>query len=1135
VSRAKQHSFKLLTDFTMGGKMKIFIILVLLLFGIFIFVGGAIAVNKSSHTHKASVVVPLDGAQPPPEKYIEPTPLMYESLQPNCEDIHPDSGVVVIQHDQWGSTYYDNQQNGSMGRMIAVSPAGHKHMICHETRGPYGTSYPRYVTYNCKDPLGNWLNPNFGINIDGGTNINAGYPNIGVLHDGRAGVIYHRSFPPAPAYHWATTMALGDTSGICTGSFTDKYDVPDWLGSAENGMWPQMGIVYGSSDTDYIHIVMTESTPWGDNFRLGYVRCHLIHGDTLLCATPTGQSGTVSPIKVVPNAPGCGTSCPIAYFGECEAPGVPPDEYPNTISLVVVTSPVSQKVAIVFTNKRESGPSPFNNDVFYFESTNNGQEWFPQYGGTWPPTQANGMLHNITNYATDFLERAYIDVAACYDYNDHLHIVWNSCYYDSTGESWNFNANLMHWTDTDSLGIDHASLVAPGYWDDGSVDPGAFCRTVCKMSISALDPIYHPGGSPDSVYLFCIWTQFDYGDVSLGGYSNGDIYGSVSGDGGATWVPPYNLTNTKTPDCTAGNCLSEHWSSLAQNMYDGDLHIEYVCDREAGECLRASGWTDNPMMYLHIAQLPIDHHCGISNPSLDPPSFDTPPIKIPPNGSKTITLQLKSLYNAGGYYQVTSSNPCKVSIDINPTGFLNPNDSVIVEGTIHCTGEELISANITVIGCKSTIDADTFKFPLYAVCSNDYYECRSDPKTILGIDNGVCSLWTTSNTLQILWDKRIVADDMEGKKIISAASPFAATIFGTDTVVGIEESDKSYTGARDTINMWVHLINAAPNCYIKRGIVEKTYLWFPRPYPQNPVWYWLDLRQQIITFVDRPPHTCEDFYKEQVIKQVWVKFSRPPNWWPSPGVYSGHNDIYFGYWADIDAPSDTGCIACNTAGWDDTRKMIWHHGRGIAGGHPEYSDHYVALALTDPTGVVIDPIGVQDVKNNVYIYPHSGWVIDSLYQLTATPGVNIHDPDSVADRTVVLTAGKIDAGGATDTLYVGKFIIIEATIKGGSGTGLSDLQTYIDNTRSTIIPLLNSTGVLPKCGDVNCDGNINSADVGYLLNYLFVGGPPPCKPFRVNPSRADVSGDGKVNTADIVYLINYLFVSGSPAPNCPGM
>jgi hypothetical protein len=60
-------------------------------------------------------------------------------------------------------------------------------------------------------------------------------------------------------------------------------------------------------------------------------------------------------------------------------------------------------------------------------------------------------------------------------------------------------------------------------------------------------------------------------------------------------------------------------------------------------------------------------------------------------------------------------------------------------------------------------------------------------------------------------------------------------------------------------------------------------------------------------------------------------------------------------------------------------------------------------------------------------------------------------------------------------------------------------------------------------GDVNTDGQINSADVVYLINYLFIGGPPP------TPLVAgDVNCDGKINVVDVVYLINYLFIGGPP-------
>lgn len=64
------------------------------------------------------------------------------------------------------------------------------------------------------------------------------------------------------------------------------------------------------------------------------------------------------------------------------------------------------------------------------------------------------------------------------------------------------------------------------------------------------------------------------------------------------------------------------------------------------------------------------------------------------------------------------------------------------------------------------------------------------------------------------------------------------------------------------------------------------------------------------------------------------------------------------------------------------------------------------------------------------------------------------------------------------------------------------------------------------CGDANADGLINSADVAYLINYLFVGGPVP-KPFQAGEANCD----GFINSADVAYLINYLFVGG-PLPIC---
>ena len=69
-------------------------------------------------------------------------------------------------------------------------------------------------------------------------------------------------------------------------------------------------------------------------------------------------------------------------------------------------------------------------------------------------------------------------------------------------------------------------------------------------------------------------------------------------------------------------------------------------------------------------------------------------------------------------------------------------------------------------------------------------------------------------------------------------------------------------------------------------------------------------------------------------------------------------------------------------------------------------------------------------------------------------------------------------------------------------------------------------------GNVDGDSNdaVNVADVNYLVNFIFFGGPePPCT------MEANVDGDTEesVNIADLIYLVDYIFFSGDPPPPCP--
>lgn len=71
-----------------------------------------------------------------------------------------------------------------------------------------------------------------------------------------------------------------------------------------------------------------------------------------------------------------------------------------------------------------------------------------------------------------------------------------------------------------------------------------------------------------------------------------------------------------------------------------------------------------------------------------------------------------------------------------------------------------------------------------------------------------------------------------------------------------------------------------------------------------------------------------------------------------------------------------------------------------------------------------------------------------------------------------------------------------------------------------------STFYIIPLGDVTCDGEVNLADVVYLINYVLKSGIEPCI-----LEAGNVNCDWVVGMADIVFLINYVLKNGS-RPEC---
>jgi hypothetical protein len=114
-----------------------------------------------------------------------------------------------------------------------------------------------------------------------------------------------------------------------------------------------------------------------------------------------------------------------------------------------------------------------------------------------------------------------------------------------------------------------------------------------------------------------------------------------------------------------------------------------------------------------------------------------------------------------------------------------------------------------------------------------------------------------------------------------------------------------------------------------------------------------------------------------------------------------------------------------------------------------------------------------------------------------------------------------------------KMICDDLDETGGKGSSPSYKLMVTAGGQSSPIGIGNSThyklmagyvgATFVQRGDANADAVISSADVVYLINYLFIGGPEPM-PLEAG----DANCDGVVSSADVVYLINYLFIGGPP-------
>lgn len=176
----------------------------------------------------------------------------------------------------------------------------------------------------------------------------------------------------------------------------------------------------------------------------------------------------------------------------------------------------------------------------------------------------------------------------------------------------------------------------------------------------------------------------------------------------------------------------------------------------------------------------------------------------------------------------------------------------------------------------------------------------------------------------------------------------------------------------------------------------------------------------------------------------------------------------------------------------------------------------VDMVVTDPMG---DSIGIDAATDTVFNTVQSGSTYDTTtnaggssesddvitvpHPLVGNYRVRIFREDGVSDSATFTTAIRIDGN---QMLFP----------EGYQDVAVSALGTTIPDT-----VIWTAAQTLP--GDANADGSFTSADLIYLVNYIFKSGPGP-----MVTGHGDVNCSSATNSADIIYMVNFIFKGGLP-------
>jgi hypothetical protein len=175
--------------------------------------------------------------------------------------------------------------------------------------------------------------------------------------------------------------------------------------------------------------------------------------------------------------------------------------------------------------------------------------------------------------------------------------------------------------------------------------------------------------------------------------------------------------------------------------------------------------------------------------------------------------------------------------------------------------------------------------------------------------------------------------------------------------------------------------------------------------------------------------------------------------------------------------------------------------------------------------VTVSAGGCSDTKSaNVNVTAAA--VPVTVTTVTPSAGKTIGGRPVTIGGTGFLAGASVTFGGTTATSVV---VVNATTITAVTPAHvIGAVSVTVTNTNASTGTLTNGYTYVTIQFDPNGDVTVDPSDIFYLINYLFLSGPPPMG--SAGLLSGDANGDGVVDPADIFYAINYIFLNG-PAPN----